>query len=231
MIRSNTKRERAKIRELAHDYQSKGFRVSIAPKGKALPPFLRQFEFLPDLIATSKGKSYVVEVSSRDTAERLRELSRVVEAIEDKQGWEFILVMTNPRTPEAMPVLDTALTLEDLQAPLAQVKSLATISADSGHKYDHAVLLAAWAVIEAALRMYLYDNKPKKQGRSPRSLVRDAVMYGFITASEGRFLDSVAELRNSIAHGAVTVTVSEVILNKVLSLCDSLARDLGRNDA
>jgi hypothetical protein len=231
MITSNTKRERAKISELARDYESKGFKVSIAPRGKALPPFLRQFQFLPDLIATSKGKSYVVEVSSRDTAERLRELSPIVEAIEDRQGWEFILVMTNPRNPEVMPVVDTVLELEDLQEPLAQVKSLAAISADSGHNYDHAVLLAAWAVIEAALRMYLHGYKSKKQNRSSRSLVRDAVMYGFITASEGHFLDSVAQLRNSIAHGAVTVAVSEVTLKKVLELCDSLARDLSRSDA
>lgn len=155
----------------------------------------------------------------------------VVEAVEDTPGWQFILVMTNPRTPEPTPVHAAALSLDDLQAPLARVKSLAAISADSEHKYAHAVLLAAWAVIEAALRMYLYSNRPEKEGRSPRSLVRDAVMYGFISAAEGQFLDTVVQLRNAIAHGAVTADVPEDTLRKVLSLCESLARDLSQSDA
>jgi uncharacterized protein YutE (UPF0331/DUF86 family) len=71
------------------------------------------------------------------------------------------------------------------------------------------------------------SNKPEKEGRSPGSIVRDAVMYGFITAQEGQFLDSVVRLRNGVAHGALKVRVSEATMSRVLALCDSLVRDLG----
>jgi uncharacterized protein YutE (UPF0331/DUF86 family) len=222
------KRELARIRELAREYESKGFKVSIAPRDQDLPAFLKPFQFSPDLIATSKQKSYVVEVTSRNTAEQLRRLEPIVEAIEEAPGWEFILVMTNPRTPRTAPPSTRAVTLDELQQPLEKLHSLAAASTAAEHKYDQAVLMAAWAVIEAALRMYLYTNNPEKQARSPRSLVRDAVMYGFLTSAEGEFLSSITELRNAIAHGAVTITVPPQTLKRVLALCDALAREVRR---
>jgi uncharacterized protein YutE (UPF0331/DUF86 family) len=226
MSELNTKRESDKIRELARDYRKRGYRVSITPHGQALPEFLRRLGYSPDLIAISKEESHVVEVSSRDTAGRLRELSEIVNAIEQRHGWQFVLVMTNPREPEAIPVQAAALRIEDLQAPLEHVKSLAEISARSENKYDHAVLLSAWSVVEAALRMYLYSNKREKEGRSPSSIVRDSVMYGFITPEEGQFLDSVVRLRNGVAHGGLKAKVPESTLNRILALCDSLTREL-----
>lgn len=231
MSDANTKREHAKILELARDYRSRGYQVVVTPHDTAIPSFLRSLGYLPDLIVTSKRESYVIEVSSHDTAQRLRDISSVVEAIEKQEGWEFVLVMTNPREPVPPPARATPLTLDDLQIPLADVKSLAEISANSGHKYAHAVLLAAWAVIEAALRMYLYSNQPDKEGRSPNSIVRDAVMYGFITAQEGQFLDSVVRVRNVVAHGALTTKIPDSTLIRLLALCDALARDLSRGDA
>jgi uncharacterized protein YutE (UPF0331/DUF86 family) len=135
--------------------------------------------------------------------------------------------MTNPRSPRQPAVSLDALDLEDLQAPLSNVLSLAELSRQSEGKYDHAVLLSAWAVIEASLRMYLYHNKSEKLGRQPRSIVRDAIMYGFINSSDGEFLDQIIQLRNGIAHGALTEIVPKQTLNRVVKLADSLARQLG----
>ena len=222
MTKTNTQRELRKIRELARDYESKGFHVSVEPRGSAVPAFLRKLEFSPDLVAESDEESHVIEVSSRDTAERLRELSPIVDAIEKKRGWNFILVMTNPRTPSGAPSATEAPSLDELQASLENVKELSVLSTKSENRFTHAVLLSAWAVVEGALRMYLYTGKPEKQPRSPRSIVRDAVMYGFITATEGNFLDSIAQIRNSVAHGAVNTKVPAKTLSRLLSLCDSL---------
>ena len=114
MSEANTNRERAKIRELARDYRSKGYRVMVSPRGTALPQFLRPLGYLPDLIATSKRGSHVVEVSSRDTAQRLRELSPIVEAIEQRQGWEFVLVMTETNMTTAQAI--TARLCKEIEA-------------------------------------------------------------------------------------------------------------------
>jgi Holliday junction resolvase len=221
-MKTNTRRELKKIRELARDYERKGFRVSVLPRGDAVPTFLRQMDFSPDLIAESGKETHVIEVSSRDTTERLRELSKIVDAIEKKRGWDFILVMTNPRVPASPPVSPEPPSLHDLQELLERVRSLSVISSKAGNQFAHAVLLAAWAVAEGALRMYLYSDRPETWNRSPRSIVRDAVMYGFISADEGNFLDSVAETRNAVAHGVATTSVRPGMLEKLILLCESL---------
>jgi Holliday junction resolvase len=231
MMNTNTKRETKKIRELAREYESKGFRVSVLPRGESVPAFLRQLNFAPDLIAVSEKESHVIEVSSRDTAERLRELSGVVDAIERKRGWDFILVMTNPRTPANTPrTLKPAPSLHDLQESLKKARSLSVQSRESGHQFSDAVLLTAWAVVEGALRMYLYSNKPEQETRAPRSIVRDAVMYGFITPEVGNFLDSLASTRNAVAHGVATATISPKLLTRLMSIAESLVTERESRD-
>lgn len=225
MTDKNTPREAKKIQELARDYSSKGFHVSVGPRGKEIPEFLRMLHFSPDLIAESEAESHVIEVTSRETAERLRELTEVVEAIEKRRGWNFILVMTNPRTPSPAPSVTAIPILEELDDAFETVSKLAKLSAESGHGFSHAVLLSAWAIVEGALRMYLDSGKVKKRVHSPISIVRDAVMMGFITRSEGEFLDSVARTRNDIAHGAVSLNIPISTIDRLLKLCGSLATD------
>jgi uncharacterized protein YutE (UPF0331/DUF86 family) len=222
MNKSNTQREARKIRELARVYEKKGFSVSISPKDTAIPAFLRQMNYVPDLVVKSEKESFVIEVSSSDTAERLREISKIVSTIEKKRGWDFILVMTNPRSLSDDRKVIEPPSVEELHESFMKVKALSNISSESRDDFSHAILLSAWAVVEGALRMYLNSNTPEKLGRSPRSIVRDAVMYGYITANEGSFLDSVAELRNVIAHGTSTRHISSSMIKKLLTLCESL---------
>lgn len=225
MTDTNTQRETKKLQELARDYADKGFRVAIYPKEEDIPAFLRRLHFSPDLLAESDEESHVVEVSSRDTAERLRELSEVVDVIEKRRGWSFVLVMTNPRTQPASFADAELPQLEDLQRALQSVQSLAELSRQSHNEYAHAVLLSAWAVVEGALRMFLDTGKNHVKSRHPRSIVRDAIMVGFITSAEGEFLDAVAQLRNSVAHGVVNMRVSATTIKKLLKLCSSLVSE------
>lgn len=222
MTEKNTQRETKKIQELARDYMSKGFRVLVEPRGQKIPTFLRQLAFSPDLIAESETESHVIEVTSRETAERLRELTVVVEAIEKKRGWSFVLVMTNPRTPVPAPRSVVTPKIEELQSSFEKVSTLAELSAEAGNDFSHAVLLSAWAIVEGALRMYLDSGRSKKTVRSPRSVVRDAVMFGYITRSEGEFLESVAKMRNVIAHGAVNIGIPKSRIDRLLKVCRSL---------
>ena len=67
MTETNTQREIRKIKDLARDYEKKGFEVSISPKGDAIPRFIKELNFMPDLIAKSQEETYVIEVSSRDS--------------------------------------------------------------------------------------------------------------------------------------------------------------------
>lgn len=226
MIKTNTKREIKKIQELAREYKKKGFTVYIEPTGNEVPDFIKNFNYTPDLIAISQEESHIVEVSSRDTAERLREISKLVDTIEKERGWRFILVMTNPRVSSVESIQPAIPELSDLQSAFKKLSELVELSDNNKHKFDHAILLSAWSIVEGALRMYNYTGKSSMPVRSPRSVVRDAVMMGFITKEEGKFLDNIAEIRNSIAHGAVDNKISTASLTKLVKICKSLVTEI-----
>ena len=225
MTMKKTKREQRKIKELAREYSEKGYRVSIEPHGQKLPKFLRKINFVPDLIAESDTGSSVIEVSSKATVDRLRELSTFVETIEKRPGWSFELVMTNPQTTTPAAAIHGIPQLDDLQDSFEKLSALLILSRESDNDFSHAVLLSAWAIVEGALRMYLFSDKAEIPVRNSRSIVRDAVMFGFISANEGKFLDSVAQFRNSIAHGAVETKIPDSLLNRLVELCKSLIKE------
>jgi Holliday junction resolvase len=226
MIKNNTKREIKKIRELVREYEKKGFTVTVEPSGYTLPDFMRELNYIPDLIAISQEESHVVEVSSRDSAERLREISKIVDTIEKERGWRFILVMTNPRVPTVEAIQPAVPELSDLQSAYNRLLKLEELSHNYKNEFDHAILLSAWSIVEGALRMYNYTGKSKTPVRSSRSVVRDAVMIGFITQKEGEFLDYIAGIRNPLAHGAVNSKISAASLNKLVKLCKSLVSEV-----
>lgn len=226
MIKTNTQREIKKIRELAREYKKKGFIVSVEPTGNAIPDFIRKFNYTPDLIAISQEESHVIEVSSRDTVERLRKISKLVDAIEKERGWRFILVMTNPRVSSVETTQPTIPELSDLQLAYKKLSKLVELSHTYKHEFNHAILLLAWSIVEGALRMYNYTGKSKKPVRAPRSVIRDAVMFGFITQKEGEFLDYIAEIRNSVAHGAFDRKIRTASLNKLVKFCRTLVTEV-----
>lgn len=226
MTKTNTQREIKKIKELAREYENKGFIVSIEPKGTAIPSFIRELNFTPDLIAKSQEESHVIEVSSRDSAVRLRELSSIADAIEKKRGWRFVLVMTNPRISSVASTQTPIPELDELQSSYKKLFKLKALSSDNDNDFDQAILLLAWSIVEGALRMYNYSGNTKTPVRSPQSVVRDAVMIGFITQKEGEFLDYIVDIRNRIAHGAVETKIRGASLQKLVKLCELLVSEV-----
>ena len=61
---SVTERERRRLTSVAAEYEKRGYEVKVRPAGTDLPEFLAGFE--PDLIATGKAESVVVEVKARN---------------------------------------------------------------------------------------------------------------------------------------------------------------------
>lgn len=230
MTETNTQREIKRIKDLAREYKKKGFDVTVSPQGNAIPAFIRELNFQPDLIAKSQEETYVIEVSSRDSVERLRELSSIADAIEKKRGWRFVLVMTNPRVSSVASIGPPIPELNDLQTSYNKLSKLMMISSNYGNDFDQAILLLAWSIVEGALRMYNYSGKSKSPIRSPKSVVRDAVMIGFITQSEGEFLDYIADIRNRVAHGALDTKIRCASLKKLVKLSESLVSEVGSSN-
>lgn len=229
MRRAESKeRERRKAQRLARDYEKQGFRVSVEPRGEQLPEFLRESSYKPDLIVEGPEESIVIEVTSRDSVERLRQLSDVSRRIRRQRGWEFMLVMTNARSPREPDFPVHLADINDLQDAFRRVEELYEQCKTNGGEYSHAILLSVWAIVEGVLRMYLYTGKRNSQQvRSAHSLVRDAVMLGFLELEEGRFFDRMASARNRVAHGVVTERVSAADLDRLVRECRLLLSTRG----
>lgn len=225
-----TEREYQKARRLVRDFKKKGYTVHMEPRGAQLPEFLRDSGYMPDLIVESPDESIVIEVTSKHSVARLKELSDVSETIERQPGWQFMVVMTNARVPTGpdfpVPLAD----VDELQKALSDLLDLHNLSKKTEGRYSHAVLLSAWAVIEGVLRVYLYtDEHGQRQVRSPHSLVRDGVMLGFLELEDGEFFDRMASARNRVAHGVVGEKVAVQDLESLVQQCRSLLSGGGRS--
>jgi uncharacterized protein YutE (UPF0331/DUF86 family) len=226
MSEVNTKREWTKTLELARKYSKQGFEVLKAPRGDKLPEFLRHFNFQPDLIATSEKQKYVIEVTSRKSAKDLDRLAPIIEAINKEPSWEFLLVMTNPR--ESRDFKNAPLHFDEIQLVLKRVRALSELSKQADNEYDEAVFLFAWTVIEATLRMYLHEERQSKPPRTTKSLIRDAVIQGFVDRREGDYLNQMMDIRNAISHGVRSQRVSRIDLDKLLKITTALAEDTSK---
>ena len=217
-------RERRKTLLLAREYEKRGFRVAVEPQGERLPEFLREARYSPDLIVEGPDECIVIEVTSRDSVERLRELSEVSGTIERMPGWRFMLVMTNSQRPKEPDFPVPLAKIEELRDAVRRVEELHEQFKNCEAEYSHAVLLLAWAVVEGILRMYLYtgDGSGRPQVQSGQSLVRDAVMLGFLELDDGDFLNRMASVRNRVAHGVVSERLSAADLDRLVRQCRGL---------
>jgi hypothetical protein len=89
--------EHQRLLRLAREYRQKGYVVTLHPSPDDLPSTLSKCSF--DLIAKGEGKTIAVEVRTKENltlngSEDLRQLTNLVQQI---PGWEFELVVTNPR--------------------------------------------------------------------------------------------------------------------------------------
>lgn len=93
--------EHRKLLQVAREYRQKGYSVVVRPSPDQLPPALAACPI--DLIAEGEGRKIAVEVRNRAnlTLNGSDDLRQMTHLIEQQPGWEFELVVTNPRRNKA----------------------------------------------------------------------------------------------------------------------------------
>jgi len=93
--------EHRRLLRLAREYRRAGYEVLVYPTDEDLPPVL-QGCFI-GLLAVKGDEVIVAEVRSRSnlTLNGPADLRRLAEKVETMPGWQFNLVVTNPRQPQA----------------------------------------------------------------------------------------------------------------------------------
>jgi REase_AHJR-like len=94
---TNSLLEHRRLLQLANEYLRKGYSVSIYPSSEKLPPKLAGLSL--DLIADNGSKVVAAKVRTRETLSLngSEDLLRISKLVEQLPGWEFELVVTNPR--------------------------------------------------------------------------------------------------------------------------------------
>ena len=93
--------EHRRLLRLAREYSRTGYEVLLYPTDEQLPQVLKGCSI--GLVAKGEGDVIVADVRSRQnlTLNGSADLRRLAEKVETLPGWEFNLVVTNPRQPKA----------------------------------------------------------------------------------------------------------------------------------
>ncbi|MGI4742392.1 MAG: hypothetical protein ACRYG7_45120 [Janthinobacterium lividum] len=182
-----------RIKEIAKDYESRGFLVSINPNQSELPQFLGGFK--PDIIARSKQESVVIEVKTRETISDLKQFERLADLVAKREGWRFELVFTNPIEQNIQARLTGSLSIDEIKVRIPEIRLLA-----QHHHYEAAFLLG-WATLEAAIRAKLFDDKVDSLNKPTLSIIKTLYSLGHVNKHDYQNLEQLNNLRNYLAHG------------------------------
>lgn len=222
MNREQDNREVQRIRELADEYAKKGYTVVHPRTERDLPPFLWNANYIPDLVAISEKEKLVIEVKTSETVRRDKELSRVSDLVNRQPGWQFLFVLTNPKSDaSAIPPPNSA-RWRDL---LAKSRHPALAAPE----LIEAAFLLAWAALEGVLREATASDESLKETKStlakaPMSLVRDAAILGLIDRKDVPKLDTMFQIRNRIVHSIAGASPSAQDVRDLQRLVDDVLR-------
>lgn len=188
-------RERQRLASIASEYERQGYNVKLEPAPADLPDFLTDLK--PDLIAVGNGESIVVQVKARDELKGEQSLPLFEQAIRNRPGWRFELV------------IDRSTNEEELQ-PISATQIRALL--DEGNKLQKdghmtAAFLVLWSATEGALR--LLANRESIELESPAAgyILKHLYTLGLLAREQYLTLDEIMKLRNQAAHGfQVSVT-------------------------
>lgn len=184
---------RRKIREVAGDYEARGYRVLVEPSPEELPPFLAGFR--PDLVAHGPQDSVVVEVKVGTRAaysERYKDLAQV---IQEHPGWRFSLVVVDPRADEVAPSTEQLLDRTAITDRLKEVRELL----DRGAR--DAAFLLLWSSVEALLR-HIASREGLPLERVPSSAVlKELFSLGLLSRDGLDVALRASSVRNALVHG------------------------------
>jgi uncharacterized protein YutE (UPF0331/DUF86 family) len=188
--------------------EAEGYDVFVQPRPPQTPDFLGSF--IPDAIAIGKDKKLVIEVKRNSlTADRaLKELSA---RFAEQNEWELRVVLVSPRTaPITLPVQ----TPQQIEAAIREIKQLR----DSGAVRPS--FLMAWAALEAEARRLLGDQLGRPQ--TPGGVVQMLGQEGFLPPDEADAIRKLADVRNRLIHGELTVELSQASLDRLLGALGQL---------
>lgn len=170
--------------------------------------------FEPDLIATGKGESVVVEVKARNEFGNDREVAAIEAAIRDRPGWRFELIIDGLDSEHG-----------SLLGPPQIETSLEEANELQMRGYVIAALLLLWSATEGILRLMAARENVELESPTPGYMTKRLYTLGLLGRDQYRILDEAVRLRNQAAHG-FQVSVTQQDLVKVAATARELLIEL-----
>jgi len=206
-----------KIREIAKEYENKGFEVIIEPQPNQLPTFLKGFQ--PDIIAKSADENVLVEVKTRKDRAELQKFESLAQEVNKRENWRFEVVFTNPREKQFYTEGYQTLNENDITNRITEINKLIGINS-----YEAAFLLS-WATIEAILRQKINEERTETIKKPTLAIIKTMFSLGLLNQHDFKRLQEVNSYRNNLIHG-FQQPINKSLVQEILQLINNLS---GRN--
>ena len=208
---SNTQTELEVLIALVPQLEAEGYEVYLHPSRPMVPEFLGDFQ--PDVLAFRGDEKLVVEIKrkSKDAEKQMQQISKLLQG---RSGWNLRLIWLSPTSElVALP----RQTRETIKARIEEARALVSAI------HVSAAMLLAWATFEAIARALSEAsfNRPQTPGR----LIEVLAAEGTISPSEADLLRRLAQLRNRLIHGELTVTPDQGEVERFLDMLSDLSEE------
>jgi HEPN domain-containing protein len=184
------------LNRVADGYRAQGYSATIRPEPDQLPMFAKDFKL--EIVGRRGTEGVLVAVKkNRDEVAADSNMQRYAEITGTQPGWRFdfvILEAENPKAREARGAREFS--SEDITHSLDQAENLSRMG------FTRFAVIAAWAALEAAMRMRLRaSGQEAGWGSMPRQMLRELYSAGAFTPDEFHRVELASQLRNQIVHG------------------------------
>ncbi|MGL6096957.1 MAG: hypothetical protein ACRC7O_14330 [Fimbriiglobus sp.] len=210
------------LERLADTYRGRGYDVVVRPRPDQLPPFAADFVVE---IAARRGPADGVLVAVRKDRDEVAadgEMQRYAEVTGAHPGWRFDLAVIGSEPPPQRYEPVHELSDGEIVRAIEQSEELSRMG------FERPAVVAAWAALEAAMRMRLRSfGQDADWGANLREMVRELYSAGVLSPDEFRRVVAATRLRNQLVHGfAPTPNGAGEITSVMIPLLCSIARRL-----
>jgi uncharacterized protein YutE (UPF0331/DUF86 family) len=180
-----------KIKEIVNEYSQKGYTVFSNTNISSIPNFLRNFS--PDIIAISDNDKVVIEVKTKYSLSKSKDLEDLANLINQQEGWRFELVIVSSH--EKQDKESKELTINEIINMINDAEKLLN------NHHVRASYILTWSSIEAIARKKLKSENIISEDNNPIKIIKNLYTFGLISRDEYELLHTHSKLRNLVVHG------------------------------
>jgi len=184
------------LNRVADAYRGQGYDVIVQPSPDQLPPFANDFRV--EILGRRGTEGVIVAVrKNRDEVAADTDMQRYAEITGRQPGWRFDFAILEGENPKAREVRGAQeFSGDNIVESLDQAGELCRIG------FPRYAVIAAWAALEAAMRMRLRaSGQEAGWGSVPRQMLKELYSAGVLSPDEFRGVELASQLRNQIVHG------------------------------